>query len=200
MSDRRKSDGFVLSRRQVVGGLLAGTAATGAAAWFFARNDNGEIVRKTASDVQEEVWHPAFLSESQVAAVAALADTIIPSDETPGARDARVHEYIDLALSVETTDKQRAFVSGLEWLEGLAKKRFKRKIAQCTSKQHEELLTAIAEVPKGSDTPKVAEHFFKDLKGRTVIGYYTSEIGWKIERGLPAVRGGEVRGCSRKKV
>ena len=45
----------------------------------------------------------------------ALVDTILPATDTPGARQARVHVFVDLALrDCYTPSEQQLFVDGLE--------------------------------------------------------------------------------------
>ena len=49
----------------------------------------------------------------------ALVDTILPATDTPGARQARVQVFVDLALrDCYTPAEQQLFVAGLEALAG----------------------------------------------------------------------------------
>src|SRR5262245_17834408 len=59
-------------------------------------------------------WQPRTLSPAAGPQVAALADAIIPDTDTPGARAAGVHVFIDLLLAeCVTADERKAFVDGL---------------------------------------------------------------------------------------
>ncbi len=91
-------------------GMTAGAAATAIAGpeWIFVVSDSGKIV-KAAGKGGGAPWKPVFLSKKEAEQVAAVSEAIIPRTDTAGARDARVHEYIDLALSVEGAARQKSF-------------------------------------------------------------------------------------------
>jgi len=57
----------------------------------------------------------------QMKQVATLVDLIIPRTDTPGASDARVHEFIDRALARNAARKKR-FLDGLVQFDGLDEK------------------------------------------------------------------------------
>lgn len=101
-------------------------------------------------------WQPRFFDGGEAELVAELAERIIPETETPGARAAKVHQYIDLALSEGTSSEQRAFRRGLEPFAGTDERR-----------QIEMLREGGA--------------FFERLKELTVEGYYSSEVGMREE-------------------
>ena len=98
-----------LSRRTAVG-LAAGAALTVATGerWVFAARE-GDVV-KTPGDAT--AWRPVLFDRTGGEALARVVDTLIPRTSTPGARDARVHEYIDLAVSLEPPEEKKAFVDG----------------------------------------------------------------------------------------
>src|SRR5690348_5848858 len=55
----------------------------------------------------------SFFTPEEAAEVDAITARIIPSDETPGAREAGVVFFIDHALSTFATDSQKAYREGL---------------------------------------------------------------------------------------
>ncbi len=104
-------------------------------------------------------WRPLVLDATEAALTADLAELIIPETNTPGAKKANVHQYIDWKLSEDTRARQDGFRSGLEAFAGLDR-----------SEQ-------IALLKKGGA-------FFDELKTLTVEGYYRSEVGMIEELGF----------------
>jgi hypothetical protein len=184
-----------LSRREAVG-LAAGVALTLVAGerWVFAASD-GQVV-KAAADITAP-WRPVLLDARQGEGLARLVDTLIPRTETPGARDARVHEYIDLAVSLETPEERKDFVSGFRWLDRRCRRLYDADLAEASEAQLVELLTSISDLH--AEHPKSLQRgalFFADLKQRTIFGYYTSLQGRVQELGLPeAVTMQHWQGC-----
>lgn len=120
------------------------------------------------------------LSPAQYATVETLVEAIIPADErSPGAKEARVADYIDLALSESEDTLRQQFLEGLAALDAEAVTRGGAAFAKLTPAQVETFLTELARnerPPEGAQvTP--AEKFFVSAKQATIHGYYTSEIG-----------------------
>lgn len=105
------------------------------------------------------LWQPQFFEQPEAALVADLAERIIPETDTPGARGAHVHQYIDLVLSEGTVEEQQAFRRGLVRFRGTDETR------------QVEIL-------------REGGPFFDQLKALTVDGYYKSEVGMKQELGF----------------
>lgn len=138
----------------------------------------------------------AFLTAAQYTTLDALTETIIPIDDhSPGAREARVADYIDLLLSESDDPTQRAWTAGLALLDAESRRRFKVPYAQLTPPQATALLTPLA---RNDDRPKAPlEQFFKTTKDATIRGYYTSEIGIQKELEYKGNRIlGEFVGCT----
>jgi hypothetical protein len=118
----------------------------------------------------------AFLTSAQYATLDALTEAIIPTDDhSPGARAARVADYIDLLLAESDERTQRSWTAGLALLDSEASRRFKVAYRQLTPPQVESLLTDISKNEASPRTP--IEEFFRLTKEATIRGYYTSEIG-----------------------
>lgn len=138
----------------------------------------------------------AFLTASQYTTLDALTETLIPADaRSPGARDARVADYIDLLLSESDDQTQRSWTAGLALLDGESRRRFKVPFAQLSPIQATEVLVPLA---KNEASPKAPlEQFFKTTKDATIRGYYTSEIGIHKELEYQGNRViGEFVGCT----
>ncbi len=133
---------------------------------------------------------------------AILADIIIPRTNTPGARDARCHECIDLLLSIESDEAQKRYKDGLSWFEERCKAAHGKGTVQATVEQVTEILHTISdEQDTHPDDLKPGVTFFKNLKDRTIFAYYTSREGHVEELGRPEHIGMETfRGCPHKGV
>jgi len=175
-----------VTRRAAVG-LAAGAALalTGGERWVFAARD-GQVVKATGT--AGEVWRPVLLDQREGEALARLVEALIPRTDSPGARDARVHEYIDLAVSLAPAAEKKAFVSGLRWLDRESRRRYGGDLAAVADADLVELLHAVSD--EHATHPKALEggaRFFVDLKRRTIFGYYTSIEGRVEELGLSEV-------------
>jgi hypothetical protein len=116
------------------------------------------------------------LSRAQFLTLETLSEAIIPADErSPGAKEARVAEYIDLLLSELPEDGKQEWLAGVEALDAEAQRRFGAAFAALPPDQTTLLLTEISRNERAPLTP--LETFFKNAKSATIRGYYSSEIG-----------------------
>ena len=119
---------------------------------------------------------PKVLSPSQFQTLEALVEAIIPADDrSPGAKAARVADYVDLWLGEADREIALQWVGGLALLDAEATTRFKAPFARLTAKQTDAILADISRNERAPKTP--LETFFVMTKQATVIGYYTSKIG-----------------------
>jgi gluconate 2-dehydrogenase gamma chain len=161
--------------------FLKGSASTLGAAWLAA-NYSGVVA------AQEYVFGAralgqargfAFFTPEQALEVEAMAAQIIPTDETPGAREARVVAFIDRILTTFDSDRQSDYIAGLEALAAAARQRFpsSRRFSDLTDEQQIAVLTAI------EDTP-----FFELVRTHTVTGFFANpihggnldKVGWEL--------------------
>jgi hypothetical protein len=122
---------------------------------------------------QSGEWKPRFFRESEAETVAQLAERILPETDTPGARAALVHQYIDFVLSRSERSASARFREGLLSLDQKCGEVFGKAFAELESAGQDEILTQI------SDSP-----FFQEAKRLTVDGYYRSEVGMHRELGF----------------
>jgi hypothetical protein len=117
-----------------------------------------------------------FLTAAQYETVELLSEAIIPADDhSPGAKAARVADYIDLLLAESDAETQKNWTEGLAALDSSTEQRFGAPFAKVPEAQVGELLT---EISKNEQAPKsTLEKFFVATKDATIRGYYTSEIG-----------------------
>ena len=124
--------------------------------------------------------------------VIVLCELIIPQTTTPGAKAARVNEFIDIFLSSVNASKRQEFLEGLQWIDMRSQQLFQNLFVKATAQQQTELLTRLS-VPNSTETTS-GQNFFKLIKGLTVFGYYTSKVG--IEEELKFEGWVEYKGCT----
>ena len=120
------------------------------------------------------------LTPAHDATVERLVEAIIPADErSPGAKEARVADYIDLALGDAEDTLRQQFLDGLTLLDVEANTRGGAPFVRLTPAQVETFLGELAKnekPPEGVQATPLAK-FFVGAKQATIHGYYTSEIG-----------------------
>lgn len=187
------------SRRQLLG-MTAGAAAAATmplAGWIYAQDEEGKIV-VTASDGGAS-WKPLVLTPEEARAVSALAETILPRTETPGAADARAHEFIDLELSTQSEEKQADFKEGLAWIEDRCRTKNGVSVKDASETQLADLLRPLSdEHDSHPEDLETGTEFFKDIKRRTIFAFYTSKVAWTQALGRPEHRSlsDRFRGCA----
>lgn len=121
---------------------------------------------------------PKALSASQFATLERFVEAIIPADErSPGAKEARVADYIDLLLSESDPAVALQWIGGLAALDEYAMTRFTTPFARLDDSHVDAILAAISANEVTPDTQTPLESFFVTTKHATIQGYYTSEIG-----------------------
>jgi hypothetical protein len=135
-----------------------------------------------AVPAQEGGWKPRFLESPEVETLAQLAECIVPETETPGARRALVHQYVDFVLARGEPSRRERFREGLAWLDRRSRALFGGPFAAIQPAQQDELLTRLSSAPSGEDAAGAA--FFVLAKQLTVDGYYRSEAGLAQELGF----------------
>lgn len=92
-------------------------------------------------------WTPRTLSADQRLMVVAIAEAIIPTTETPGARDAQVDRFVDNMLSdhYPTADRER-FLAGLARVEARAQRLHKQAFNALTPAQQSAIVADLDRV------------------------------------------------------
>jgi hypothetical protein len=142
---------------------------------------------------------PVLFSADQDAMVAELADTIIPTTKTPGAKAAKVNEIIDVVLKdCYREPDQKAFLEGLAHTNKLSQDAYGKAFVGLDNTQRIEVVKKLEAEAKQqrADRAKALQSgnnqqdvqvpqekrqqtipFFTMLKDLTLMGYFTSEIG-----------------------
>ena len=114
-----------------------------------------------------------YFTREQAAEVDAMAAQIYPTTDTPGAREAQVIYFIDLALVTFAQDKQDIYAKGLADLS--TKTGGKAARHRCRPTDQIALLTAIEKTP-----------FFQTVRDHTIMGMFAApqhggnfkKVGW----------------------
>jgi gluconate 2-dehydrogenase subunit 3-like protein len=131
-------------------------------------------------------YKPQFFSEREYAVVERLADLIIPSDETPGAREAGVAEFIDFMIAHDR-DQQYKFRTGISWLNAHAERLLGKPFVELSEKEQVSIVEPLAYKAKYREGEEDGREFFRRVREITVTGFYTTEIGYK-ELDNPALK------------
>jgi hypothetical protein len=150
------------------------------------------------------------LSPTQDALVVALTDLIIPVTDTPGAKAARVNEFIDVILTDWATESERqAFFTGLADVDKKSNELYGKNFVDASAEQQNTQLRAMDDAAMAKHASRRVRHgntipeerdkqlqgnFWDVFKGLTVHGYYTSEIGFTQEENLQIIPGA-YHGC-----
>lgn len=166
-----------IQRREVL--RILGTAAAAAqfpgfSKWGFACGHVGNA----GLQIKPAVYRPEFFSDAEYAMVERLADLIIPSDGTPGAKEAGVAEFIDFMVANDP-EPQYAFRTGLAWLNAHSEQSAGKRFVELTPEQQISLLEPLGFKDKARPGEETGRQFFRLMRQFTVAGFYASEIGYK---------------------
>ena len=131
------------------------------------------------------------LTSHQNAIVVAMIDLLIPATDTPGAKAARVNEFMDVILTDWATVEERArFLAGLDDVDTQANALFGKSFLEASPTQQSAMLQVLDDsvdwlhsrpshpaVSPDRDFNQLRGEFFRSFKLVTIHGYYTSEIG-----------------------
>lgn len=170
MAKGTRSSASGVSRRTALKAL-----GTGAAALLPALSPEG-VIAFARIQAAKAAASPRVLSAAAFATLETLVDAIIPTDErSPGAKEARVADYVDLLLSESDDALALQWMGGLAALDQEAASRFRQPFARLDAQQIDAVLADISRNELDPQTP--LEHFFVMTKQATIRGYYSSEIG-----------------------
>jgi hypothetical protein len=141
--------------------------------------------------------------------VVAMIDQIIPATDTPGAKGARVNEFIDVILTEWALPEERQrFLEGLAGIDKQSQSLYGKNFSEATPEQQLVQLRAVDDAvmtnrsvrPRHNNTvtkpdAQLDGDFWEVFKRITIHGYYTSEIGYTQELKLEIIPGAQ-HGCN----
>ncbi len=165
------------SRRSFLIDSVSGLGGVWVAANYPAIVAAEEYVLEAAESGQLDKF--AFFTAEQAVEVEEMTAQIIPTDDTPGAREARVVSFIDRALVTFERGRQGDYTQGLIDLAAQTKQHFGHadKFSELTFDQQIQVLTAIERTP-----------FFGLVRTHTITGFFSSpvhggnhdKVGWQL--------------------
>ncbi len=173
---RSQAPASQLGRRELLQALLGAAGAALAVPALAADHplrrhvEDAEAIAQAEKKARAADWKPEFLDRHQFETLRSLADRIVP-----GSTRAKVGEFIDQLLVVESPDNQRKFLGTLGTFDGQAFKRASRPWVQLTEADQTAILTEASTLETGASL----RDQFDLLKGWIAGAYYSSEIGMK---------------------
>lgn len=149
--------------------LLVGGSVIGAQAFLTGCKTStkyGESLNFTPEDI-------AFLDE--------IAETILPKTDTPGAKEAKVGEFMTVWVKDCYEEKdQKIFLEGMNKLNEASVQKNGKSFMESTPEQRHELLVGLDKEAKEYSKTKKPEdpsHYFSLMKQMTLMGFFTSKEG-----------------------
>lgn len=110
-----------------------------------------------------------------------IADTIIPATDTPGARAAKVGEFMAMMLPEAYAEKEKKAVKdGLKKIEADFQDSYGKSFVDGSQAEKETCLKKLEHASAAyyeTRRPEDPEHYYMLMKELTLLGYFTSEIG-----------------------
>ena len=133
--------------------------------------------------------HGAFFNHADAATIAAFTERIMPSaPDKPGAKDADVLNYIDLALAGAYAEMQDFYRRGIASLDVYCRSAHKESFVHLTPEKQDEVIAALeADKAPGFTWPS-AKEFFSILRTHTMEGMFADPLyggnrdfaGWRL--------------------
>jgi gluconate 2-dehydrogenase gamma chain len=175
--------------------LSVGVVASGALPLENAKAAEGTLTTVTTSNCPASTanngagkWR-VFFSEDEAYTVTAIAERIMPgAPGMPGATDADVVNYIDLALSGAYADNQDFYRRGLAALDAYCQTTYKAAFSILKPAQQDASLTALEAGKATGFSWPTAQAFFATLRTHTMEGMFADPVyggnrdfaGWKL--------------------
>ncbi|HEX4554000.1 MAG TPA: gluconate 2-dehydrogenase subunit 3 family protein [Xanthobacteraceae bacterium] len=179
------------ARRAFLVGALAGAGAalaTDAQAQTPALQNPPQAAAPTGAKSNGDE-RGAFFNPDDAATVAAFAERLMPgAPGKPGANDADVLNYIDLALAGAYADQQDFYRRGLAQLDAYCQAALGKPFARLGAAQQDELITALEQGKASGFSWPSAQAFFNTLRTHTMEGMFADPVyggnkdfaGWRL--------------------
>jgi gluconate 2-dehydrogenase gamma chain len=188
---KKKHDG---ARRAFLVGAAAGAGALagkGLVSEAEAKQHRKTAAAETADSAAagHREGHGAFLNDDDAKTVEAFAERLMPgAPGMPGARDADVLHYIDLALAGAYADQQDFYRRGLAELDAYCRATYQMPFTRLDAARQDAVITAMEEGKATGFTWPTAQAFFNTLRTHTMEGMFADPVyggnrdfaGWKL--------------------
>jgi len=170
---------FAFGRRAVLQSLATGVGAAVLASPAAAHVH--QAAAPAAAKPAPSAAHPGaapalvFLDKHAFDTLAILAEQIVP-----GSRAAKVPEFLDRLLAVESTDTQKRFIQAIGAFERAARDAHGKPWKSLTAPEATALLTKLSEAPTSSEAARApASRPFDTIKSAVAETYYSTQAGMK---------------------
>jgi gluconate 2-dehydrogenase gamma chain len=149
----------------------------------------GDAPATTAQAHAHGGGHGAFLNDDNAATVTAFAERLMPgAPGKPGATDAGVLNYIDLALAGAYADQQDLYRRGLAALDAHCRTTYGKPFVQLSAAQQDETIAALEAGKATGFTWPSAQAFFNTVRTHTMEGMFADPVyggnkdfaGWRL--------------------
>jgi len=121
--------------------------------------------------------HGAFLNDEDSATIAAFAERLMPgAPGKPGATDAGVLNYIDLALAGAYADQEDFYRRGLAALEAHCRKNYDASFVKLDVAKQDAVITALEQGKAPEFTWPTAQAFFNTVRTHTMEGMFADPV------------------------
>jgi len=153
---------------------------------LFSFDNESNIVLTASRDLINDKLK--FFTQHQARVIEEVTSLIIPTDSSPGAREAGIVFELDRLVS-NNKKLQLVYSVGVEWLDHMAGKLFGKK--NFIDLQSGEMVKILSIADPGSQSDLKKEHFskqygsmhivfFNHVKDYTIYNFYSSELGWEV--------------------
>ena len=182
-----------LKRAAVGAGVAAGATASAGLVPVAAAEPQMNHMEGAASAPGQQhptgAEHGAFFNHADAATVAAITERIMPSDPgKPGARDADVLNYIDLALAGAYSELQDFYRRGLASLDAYSRATHNESFVHLSPERQDEVLAALESDKAAGFNYPTGREFFSVLRTHTMEGMFADPLyggnkdfaGWRL--------------------
>src|SRR5215470_15911077 len=157
-----------LQRREILRIMAMAAAAShfpGFTKWSFAQAHPSPGV-----EIKPAKYQPLFFDKHEYPLVERLTELIIPSDGTPGAREAGVAEFVDFMVAHDR-ERQYPFRLGLAWLNAHSERLLGKPFLELSQEQQVSILEPLAYKAKHRDGEEEGQKFFGKVRELTAMGF-----------------------------
>ena len=122
-----------------------------------------------------------FFTQDQLNLLDEISETILPTTHTPGAKAAKVAEFISIMVKdCYTQSEQQSFMDGLIKIEEECIKINGKNFIKCSPDERTSFLSQMDAQQKSYTENKTSgqpPHYFRMMKELTLLGFFSSETG-----------------------
>ena len=176
-------------RAFLVGAAVSAGAVAGGALAPEAHAQHAEQSQSTGAGHEHGGGLGAFLNAENAATVAAFTERLWPSAPgMPGAREAGVANYIDLALAGAYSELQDFYRRGLAQLDEYCNKTHGKSFVGLETARQDEVITALEQGKATGFTWPRAQAFFNTVRTHAIEGMFSDPVyggnkdfaGWRL--------------------